>query len=423
MGGDLARVSAQVGESEDVVKRLGLIVNPVAGLGGRVGLKGSDGAEIQSRALALGAVPLADARATEALRALVGVGSIELLTGPGALGAEVAVACGLVPRVVDPNLGPDRSTRDSRETKPFLKSGVSDLGAISNLGATTAADTRRIAREMLTRGVDLILFAGGDGTARDLVAAVGTEAPVLGVPAGVKMHSAVFALHPRDAGAVAVRFLSVATPATIEAEVLDLDEEGYRVGQVAPTLYGYLQVPVAPRHLQNRKAPSPVAQAAQAQSIAAAVVDCLQPGHAYALGPGTTTRAIAERLGLAKTLVGVDVVGDGALLIADANEAQLLELAQARPLTIVVAPTGGQGFLFGRGNQPFSPRVLATVGVDHILVVATAEKLAALGGRPLQVDTGDTATDERLAGPVRVITGYQDRAIYPVAGSGETNDE
>ena len=405
------------------MKRLGLIVNPVAGLGGRVGLKGSDGVEIQTRALALGAVPLAGVRAAEALRALAGHGAFELLAGAGALGADVAAACGLAPRAVDSNLGPDRSTRDSRETKPFLKSGFRDSGAISNLGATTADDTRRVAREMLALGVDLILFAGGDGTARDLVAAVGTEAPVLGIPAGVKMHSAVFALHPRDAGAVAARFLSAPTPATIEAEVLDLDEAGYRVGQVSPTLCGYLRVPAAPRHVQNRKAPSPVAQAAQAQAIAAAVVEGMQPGHAYALGPGTTTRAIAERLGLPKTLVGVDVVRDGALLVADANEAQLLALAQAGPLTIVVAPTGGQGFLFGRGNQPFSPRVLDVVGVDHIRVVATTEKLAALGGRALQVDTGDPAADERLAGPVRVLTGYRETAIVKIASGAEDGGE
>lgn len=370
------------------MKRLGLIVNPVAGLGGRVGLKGSDGVEIQARALALGATPLAGTRAAEALRALADGDPFELLTGPGPLGADVATACGIAARVVG--------------------------DAVS--GITTAEDTRRVARAMLVLGPDLILFAGGDGTARDLDVAVGTAATVLGIPAGVKMHSAVFALHPRDAGVVASRFLNATTPATIEAEVLDLDEEAYRSGQVAPTLYGYLRVPAAPRHVQNRKAPSPVAEAAQAQAIAAAVVEGMQPGHAYALGPGTTTRAIAERLGLLKTLVGVDVVRDGASLTADANEAQLLALAQSGALTIVVAPTGGQGFLFGRGNQPFSPRVLAAVGVANIVVVATAAKLAALGGRPLQVDTGDPALDAQLAGPIRVITGYQERAVYRVEG-------
>ncbi len=412
----MARVPAQVGASEGGVKRLGLIVNPVAGLGGRVGLKGSDGVEIQARALALGATPLAGTRAAKALNALANAGSFELLVGPGALGADVALASGLSCRAVDSNLGPDRSTRDSWEIKPSRKSGIAESDADSNLGATTAEDTRRVARAMGALGVDLLLFAGGDGTARDLVVAVGTDVPVLGIPAGVKMHSAVFALHPRDAGVVASRFLNATTPATIEAEVLDLDEEAYRGGQVAPTLYGYLRVPAAPRHVQNRKAPSPVAEAAQAQAIAAAVVEGMQPGHAYALGPGTTTRAIAERLGLLKTLVGVDVVRDGASLTADANEAQLLALAQSGALTIVVAPTGGQGFLFGRGNQPFSPRVLAAVGVANIVVVATAAKLAALGGRPLQVDTGDPALDAQLAGPIRVITGYQERAVYRVEG-------
>ncbi len=365
------------------MKRLGLIVNPVAGLGGRVGLKGSDGAQTQTRALMLGAVPRAAARAAEALHGVAG--DFELVTCPGPMGADAARICELDPIVVG-----------------------------STLGRTTAADTRRAAQAMRDLGVALLLFAGGDGTARDIATAIGADVPVLGIPAGVKMHSAVFTHHPRDAGALAVQAVTSDGLVLREAEVLDLDEEAYRSGDVAPRLYGYLRVPVAPRHVQNRKAPSPTTEAAQLDAIAADVVEQMRPGWLYVLGPGTTTRAIATRLGVTKTLVGVDVVQDGALIARDVSEAQLAHLVAGRSARIVVTPIGGQGFLFGRGNQQLSPTVLRAVGLDNILVVATAEKLSTLGGAPLQVDSGDPEIDARLAGHVRIVTGYHERAVYRV---------
>ncbi len=397
------------------MKRVGLIVNPIAGLGGRVGLKGSDGSDVQARALALGASPLSGVRAAQALRALQAAGAaFELVTCPGAMGASVAAAAGLSAGVVDSNLGPDRSTCDSRENKGPQKSHSADSASSSNL-ATTAEHTRVAALALRDLGVDLLLFAGGDGTARDLVAAIGADLPVLGIPAGVKMHSAVFAIDPRAAGDLTARVLASPAPHFQEAEVLDLDEDAYRSGHVAPRLYGTLRVPVAPRHVQNRKAPSPRSETAQLQAIAADVVEHMTPGRAYVLGPGTTTRAIAARLGLAKTLVGVDVIVDGALASSDATEADLLDRVVHTPAEIVITPIGGQGFLFGRGNQPLSPAVIRAIGRENIRVVATAEKLAGLRGAPLRVDTGDTETDTLLMGHVRVITGYRERVMYRVA--------
>ncbi len=395
------------------MKRLGLIVNPVAGLGGRVGLKGSDGAQTQTRALMLGAVPRAGARAAAALQALHDVtGDFELVTCPGPMGADVARICELDPVVVDSNLRPDRSTHDSRENKGSEKTPQTDSADFSNLGRTTAADTRRAAQAMRDLGVALLLFAGGDGTARDIAAAIGTDLPALGIPAGVKMHSAVFTHHPHDAGALAARALSHDALALRDAEVLDLDEEAYRNGDVAPRLYGYLRVPVGPRHMQNRKAPSPAAETAQLDAIAADVIEQMRPGWLYVLGPGTTTRAIATRLGVEKTLVGVDVVQDGALIARDISESQLAHLIAGHDVQIVVTPIGGQGFLFGRGNQQLSPAVIQAVGPENIVVVATSEKLSGLGGRPLQVDSGDAEIDALLAGHIRIITGYHERAMY-----------
>ncbi|HEX5950205.1 MAG TPA: ATP-NAD kinase family protein [Actinomycetota bacterium] len=371
--------------------RLGLVVNPIAGIGGRVGLKGSDGEDVVRRALALGAVPEASPRTVRALERL-GTGTVgfELFVGPGPMGEDAARATGLDAHVVG-ELGSDR---------------------------TTAEDTRRFAAAMAERGVDLLLFAGGDGTAADVLAAVGDAVPVLGVPAGVKIHSAAFAVSPEAAGSLAASVArdvaAGARPMLREAEVLDLDEDDYRSGRIAPRLVGYLRVPREPRLVQARKAPSPASEEVMTRAIAEDVVDGMEPGRAYVLGPGTTLRAVAERLGVPKTLVGVDVIRDGRLVETDANEDTLLAVLEQGPASVVVTPIGGQGFVFGRGNQQIGPRVLRAVGREHVVVVATPWKLASLAGRPLRVDTGDPPLDAQLAGHVLVTTGYGDRAVYRI---------
>jgi predicted polyphosphate/ATP-dependent NAD kinase len=366
--------------------RLGLIVNPVAGLGGRVGLKGSDGVQVQRQARALGAVPQAGQRASQALERLKSVGSLEIVTYPGEMGADAARACGLEPSV---------------------------MGSIQP-GRTTAEDTRRAARDMLGLNVRLLLFAGGDGTARDIHAAVGERLAVLGIPAGVKMHSAVYAATPMSAGEVALAYLQGKVSALREAEVMDVDEEAFRQGIVSARLYGYLKIPRERRLVPGRKSPSGPGEGAAMAVIAAEVVDGMEAGCLYILGPGTTTRAIAARLGLPKTLIGVDVVANGKLAAADANQAQLLALLEGRPAKIVVTPIGGQGYLFGRGNQQIGPQVIRRVGRENIVVISTPGKIHALGGRPLWVDTGDREVDEMLGGYFRVVTGYKEQIVYKV---------
>ncbi|HDQ72993.1 MAG TPA: ATP-NAD kinase, partial [Chloroflexi bacterium] len=363
-----------------------------------VGLKGSDGAAIQRRARALGAVPRAQERARQALERLGpardGV-EIEIVTCPGEMGADAARASGFEPSVIG-------------------------VGSITP-GETTAEDTRRAARAMVRRGVDLLLFAGGDGTARDIYAAVGERVPALGIPAGVKIHSAVYAANPASAGDLAGAFLAGRVSRLREAEVMDIDEEAVRRGVVSARLYGYLQVPFERRMLQGLKTPTRPGERAAQQAIGAAVArkmatdDCL-----YVVGPGTTTRAIAERLGVQKTLLGVDVFAKDALVAADVNESQLLALLEeGRRARIVVTPIGGQGYIFGRGNQQISPRVIRRMGPEHILVVGTIDKIHALGGQPLLVDTGDRSLDqiliETLRGYVKVITGYHEQIVYRVA--------
>jgi predicted polyphosphate/ATP-dependent NAD kinase len=253
-------------------KRLGLIVNPIAGIGGRVGLKGSDGVQVQQQALKLGAVPLAGERTAEALLPLQCLAAdIEVLAAPGRMGEQVSRHCGFVTQVITGGSLPE--------------------------GETSAEDTRAAAMAMADAGIDLLLFAGGDGTARDIYTAIGDRIPVLGIPAGVKIHSAVFGVTPRSTGELAAEFLQGKRIRLRESEVIDLDEDLYRQGQIITRLYGYLKIPYRGAVVQNQKVPTPASEAAQAQAIAADVIERMPADTAYLLGPGTTTRAVAESLG------------------------------------------------------------------------------------------------------------------------------
>jgi predicted polyphosphate/ATP-dependent NAD kinase len=369
-------------------KRLGLIVNPVAGIGGRVGLKGSDGAEIQKKALELGAVPQSFNRAFLALDRIKSIkGDLEVITYPGEMGEDAATACGFEPTVI---------------------------GSIKQ-GETTPEDTKTAAREMLRLKVSLLLFAGGDGTARDIYSAIGEGIPVLGIPAGVKIHSAVFATSPISAGDLAGLYLRGRVSSLRGAEVMDVDEEAFRQGIVSAKLYGYLKIPFRRRLVQGSKVASSPGERASLEAIACEVVDRMGDDCLYIIGPGTTTRAITSKLGLNKTLVGVDVVFQGKLLATDADESQLLNLLEGRRAKIIVTPIGGQGCIFGRGNQQISPEFIKRVGKDNIIVVSTPEKINSLSGWPLWVDTGDRAVDRMLSGYIRVVTGYNEQVICKVS--------
>ena len=369
--------------------QLGLIVNPIAGIGGRVGLKGSDGADIQKRALELGAVPQAPRRAIEALERLKAVERLEILTYPGRMGEDAARACSFNPEVIG-TVGP---------------------------GQTTAQDTRDAASEMQRRGVDLLLFAGGDGTARDIYQAVGTGLTVLGIPAGVKIHSAVYATHPRSAGQLAALYLQGRVSGLREVEVMDIDEEAFRQNRLSVRLYGYLKIPFRTSLVQSQKMPS-TGEASALAAIAEDIVTKMEEDVLYIIGPGTTTRAVAEEMGLDKTLLGVDAVLNRELIARDLSETQLLALLDGHDdgrVRIVVTPIGGQGYLFGRGNQQISPNVIERVGREQVMVVSTPEKLYALGNQPLLVDTGNRTVDEMLSGYLTVVTGYNERAVRKVA--------
>lgn len=372
-------------------KKLGLIVNPIAGMGGKCGLKGTDGADILERALALGAVPESPGRTRLALEQLAVLdGDVEVLTVSGDMGENEAREAGFSPIVL-------------------LATGE---------GTTTCDDTRHAAREMVAAGVDLMLFSGGDGTARDIFAAVGSRTVCLGVPAGCKIHSGVYGINPRNAGELAALYLQGKVTRVRQAEVMDIDEEAFRQGRVSAELFGYLTVPQDEVRVQGGKAGRAQSDADALEGIAFQLMDDMEAETLYILGPGSTVFGIKQRLGIDGTLLGVDVIRDRELLIADATEVDLLDLLGSKGAAraeIVVTIIGGQGYIFGRGNQQISPRVIERVGRENIVVIATKSKMASFGGRRLLVDTGSEETNEMLSGYFRVVTGYDEQIMAKVS--------
>ena len=361
------------------VKAIGLIVNPVAGMGGAVGLKGTDGKIILNKALSLGAKPIAPARAESFLSELTSAQrGIRLVVGAGNMGEDGAKNHGLPVTILGER---------KRETR--------------------AEDTRELASEMSAAGVNLLVFCGGDGTARDILNAVGITVPVLGVPTGVKMHSAVFAVDPQAAARVALLFLTGELPLR-EAEVMDVDEEAFREGRLSAELYGYVLTPYEPHLIQANKLASPMTESELRNHVAIAIyiIENMKPDVIYIIGPGTTPRTIGDLLDSKKTLLGVDLFCNKKIVACDVNEQQIMEAIRGRAAQIIVTPIGGQGFIFGRGNQQISAKVIRQVGLDNIVVVATASKLRSL--KSLRVDTGDLDLDDVFrTTKIKVATDYK----------------
>jgi predicted polyphosphate/ATP-dependent NAD kinase len=355
------------------MRTVGFLVNPVAGMGGAVGLAGTDG-QVEE-ALRRGAVPRSADRAVEALSPLRGE-DIAWYTAAAPMGEDVLAAAGI-----------GRST-------------VLYCPAVP----TAAADTRAACRTFLDAGVDLILFCGGDGTARDVVDVVGRSVPILGIPAGVKMYSAVFAVTPAAAADLVRRAGEIPCR---DSEVMDVDEEAYRSGRLAARLYGYACVPYIAERTQGGKQVFEEQDEERAKDdIAAFIAEIMLPDTLYIIGAGSTTARIMERLGLDPTLLGVDAVRDGEILARNADEKTLLALLERSPRAkIVVSPIGVQGFVLGRGNQQISPAVIRRTGLSNLIAVATPGKLQATP--VLYVDTGDPALDREVGDSLQVVSGYR----------------
>ncbi|MDL2253917.1 ATP-NAD kinase family protein [Ruminococcaceae bacterium OttesenSCG-928-I18] len=369
-------------------KKLGLVINPVAGVGGAVGLKGSDGPEIQKMALERGAVKKSGEKTSMALMALESIKEeFTVYAAPGEMGADLAESFG------------------------FETVVVGDIGDV-----TTAADTERIAGELAGIPVDVLLFAGGDGTARNVCEAVPDSLPVVGVPAGVKIHSAVYATSPTAAGKALYACLTT-TVQTRQAEVMDIDEEMYRAGQLQAKLYGYLSVPVIRGVMQNPKAASHN-NANDVGGICEEMKDRIErdadPEECFIFGAGSTVTAVESFLGLDGTLLGIDVYQNGKFLAKDVAEKELLEITKKNNCKLIITAIGGQGHIFGRGNQQLSPSVIRQIGLDNLWVVAAASKIYSLPDQCLYVDTGDAELNEELRGYRKVIVGWQETLVCEV---------
>lgn len=368
-------------------RKIGLIVNPIAGIGGAVGLKGSDGSEIQREAFERGAVPHSAERAREALTRLIDMkDNIVFYAAPGLMGVDIAGELGF-------------------ETIVCSSTG----------SKTTPDDTERIAK-LIKDDVELLVFAGGDGTARNIYNAVSDNIPVLGIPAGVKIHSAVYAKNPAAAGDAIASYIE-SHSSYAEAEVMDLDEDKYRQGVLSTKLYGYMRVPRSKEgFMQNPKAASHNSEN-DVGGICFEITDRmaeLPSDICYILGAGSTVNALKKHLGFEGTLVGVDVFMNGDVFAKDVNEKQLLKITSEKKCRLIVTVIGGQGHIFGRGNQQLSSEVIRRIGLDNIWIVAAAQKIYDLKNQELYVDTGDPVLDDELRGYRRVITGWQDELICKV---------
>lgn len=366
---------------------LGLIINPYAGIGGAVGLKGSDGADIVAEALARGAERKAVLRARQALDVLTALKErCHFLTCPGEMGADLLTELGFSYRLID-----------------------ADIPQVN----TSAEHTRLAAAAMLENNVDLLLFAGGDGTARDICAVIGDTLPVLGIPAGVKIHSAVYGITPAASGEVVRSLLEGGLVDIKEAEVRDLDEEAFRNNQVRARHYGEMRVPQAGHFVQAVKQGGVEVEELVLADIAAFICADMDDDVLYLVGSGKTTQAVMDELGLDNTLLGVDAVFNREQIGKDLTAADILRLLAEYPQAqAIVSVMGGQGHIFGRGNQQFSPEILRLLGKKNIRLISTKTKIRALNGRPLIMDSGDPQLDKDWAGTIEITTGYRDQIVH-----------
>ncbi len=372
--------------------KIGFLINPFAGIGGAVALKGSDGKDIVDQALSRGAQPQAEKRAKAAMQLITTANEISIFTASSSMGEDVLRALNLPCEVV-------------------YKTGTQ----------TSAMDTKNAVRKFVKKNVDLIVFAGGDGTARDVLDSLGGELnssiPVIGIPAGVKMHSAVYAVTPSRAGELINLILDGEPMSLHEAKVMDLNEQAFRENIVKAKCYGYLSVPVDDTRMQSSKQGGLNFHDIAVQEIAADIIENMEQDVFYLIASGSTTAEVMDQLFLPNTLLGVDIVCNQELIASDVDEQTILKIINHHPVKIVVSIIGGQGHVFGRGNQQLSAEVIHHVidqhtGRDNIIIIATNEKLRSLDKRPMIADTGDAALDKRLAGLYPVITGYQQKTLY-----------
>jgi len=367
--------------------KLGLVINPFAGIGGRVGLKGSDGDDIRKKALDLGGLKLAVDKTHlcfEQFKPLFD--QVQVLTASGEMGELLCQKLDVNYQVVHQSGDP-----------------------------STPLDTKKVVEAIQLKGVDLLVFVGGDGTARNLFEVYDGEQAVLGIPAGVKIHSGVYAISPEAAGLLIRDLIKGKMLSLISADVVDIDEQAFRQDKVVARKFGYLQIPAALEYVQAVKQGNQEIEELVLDDLAAEVIESMEDDIYYVIGSGTTCAAIMQQLGLENTLLGSDIVFQEELIQSDVVESDLLRLLDSGvKVSFVLTVIGGQGHILGRGNQQISPAVISKAGWKNFQIIATKSKLKGLDGKPLLVDTGSTELDHQLYGLKKVITGYRDYVLYPV---------
>lgn len=369
------------------MKKVGLVINPIAGIGGKLGLKGTDGYTLETLEKEYGAEPVSFKKAAQALKQLQGISEpFQIVTYGGGMGGKVA---------------------------NDLFSDTICVG-MPNPYQTTAEDTIEAVKRITEEEVDIIIFVGGDGTARNVFEAIGPNQTCIGVPSGVKMHSAVHGLTPTKAGELARDYILSGKMRVEEAEVMDIDEEQYRDGKVFAKLFGYLKIPVDRKKTQSKKSGSNESERYFQDAIACHLIENIMDEDTYYIvGPGTTTAQIQRRLGEPYTLLGVDILYRGKTIAQDLNEKQLLEYINGKQTKLIITPTGGQGFLLGRGNQQISSEVIRCIGRENIIIIATKNKMLSFGPSPLYIDL-DQDCNDMLRGYHRIIAGYDDTVLKKI---------
>ncbi len=392
----------------DESRRIGLIVNPIAGLGGPAGLHGTDGEDTWRRAESLGSTRRAGPLTRQFLRAMGAAAStVNWLAAPGSMGEDDLVHAALpcdVTRQVGAPLGTPALRRCAREGSSVRGAAAAD----TTVAHTTAAETTAAAAAMARLGVDLVVFAGGDGTARDVLSGLSGDIPMVGVPAGVKMQSAVFGRSAAGTAAAVRQWIE--RRETTSAEVVDLDEDSRRRGIVDSRLYGLATTIAAPSVVSGRKVGSTVPSSDAISGIADEALRQLDPTSVWLLGPGRTVQQISAQWGLPASLLGVDVVDAGQIVAADATAEDIRGLTRDRDIKVLLSPIGGQGFLLGRGNQQVTDGVGNRLRAEDLVVVASPSKLADLQGGPLYADWGQSCPPDEPE-HIRVITGRNQSAM------------
>ena len=374
--------------------RVGIVVNPDAGLGGKLGFKGSDGRAKEARKA--GAQDRAGPRMTLCLDRFA-----ELLNSS-------LNRAGISPTLLawDGRMGGDWITND-----------YTSLGETPD--STSADDTNSLVSQLIEHDVDVILYAGGDGTTRDIVNTLGeVKIPLIGVPGGVKMHSGCFATTPNAAAEVLFSFVIGDLMSSI-TEVMDLDEEIYLTGQWKVRMYGEALTPASPRFMQGAK--QQVERSSEAEIIeglASHINELIinDPELMVVWGSGGTLRLIGELIGQELTLLGIDIQYQNKVY-NDLNEQELIKILSTHSgnKLLLLSPMGGQGFLIGRGNLQLSPEVLRIIGIESILGVATPGKLTGLSN--VRIDTGEESLDNEFKQRkfVKMLQGYRTTRVIRVA--------